>query len=245
MKRLEKSASAFRLYIHSRILILFLLLIGQTAAPQKRAFCLDRPLRGSVGLAFHDFNGVVYLPAPEITQRLGIGWAREPFLWDRIEPQKDQWSWGKTDQIVQAAHAEGVEILPLLAYTALWAASIPGNWLSPPKHVEDWVDLVERVLARYSRPPFNLRYFQVWNEPSTRGFWAGAPTESFSTQSICLPPRSFVAITVTWSLEAGLTLTVWVNSMICLPIAIPGGGRTLWMSTTTETLPGSTSMTGG
>ncbi len=63
-------------------------------------------------------------------------------------------------------------------YTALGAASIPGNWLSPPKHVEDWVDFVERVLARYSRPPFNLRYFQVWNEPTRQaGFWTGTHHE--------------------------------------------------------------------
>ena len=38
----------------------------------------------------------------------------------------------------------------------------PGNL--PPKSVADWERFVEHVVRRYSRPPFNVRYFQVWNE---------------------------------------------------------------------------------
>lgn len=63
------------------------------------------------------------------------------------------------------AHAQGVEVLPMLGYTAAWAAT-PDGGLGPAKNVADWEDYVEHVVARYSRPPFNLRYFQVWNEPT-------------------------------------------------------------------------------
>ena len=34
----------------------------------------------------------------------------------------------------------------------------------PPRSVADWQRYVDRVVARYSRPPYNVRYFQIWNE---------------------------------------------------------------------------------
>jgi hypothetical protein len=34
----------------------------------------------------------------------------------------------------------------------------------PPKSVADWERYVAQVVRRYSRPPYNVRYFQVWNE---------------------------------------------------------------------------------
>jgi hypothetical protein len=119
------------------------------------------------------FSNVVYVPTADVARELGVGWARAPFLWKAIQPTKDQWNWGPTDQIVQQAHSEGMEVLPLVAYTALWASNPPGQELSPPAHVEDWESFVEHVVARYSSPPYNLRYFQVWNEPTTDAFWKG------------------------------------------------------------------------
>jgi GH35 family endo-1,4-beta-xylanase len=111
----------------------------------------------SSGVTFRDFNGAVYLSSPEIDKQLGIGWTRQDFSWSSIEPDKGKWSWDKMDQLVQGAHAQSVEVLPVLDYTAPWAASIPGQQFSAPRHVEDWEDYVEHVVARYSQPPFNLR----------------------------------------------------------------------------------------
>ncbi len=34
----------------------------------------------------------------------------------------------------------------------------------PPRRVADWQRFVDRVVARYSRPPYNIRCFQIWNE---------------------------------------------------------------------------------
>lgn len=33
-----------------------------------------------------------------------------------------------------------------------------------PPNLSDWLNFVEKVVSRYSRPPFNIRYWQVWNE---------------------------------------------------------------------------------
>lgn len=118
------------------------------------------------GVTWNDFCGVVYLAPPETMDHLGLGWTRQDFSWNEIERSNDQWNWRIPDQLVMEAHAQGVGFLPLLACTAEWAASKEGDVFSPPRNVSDWEDFVEHVVARYSRPPFNLRYFQVWNEPT-------------------------------------------------------------------------------
>jgi hypothetical protein len=126
-------------------------------------------------VSFRDMNSVVYLTSPDIVRELGVGWTRQGFYWQNVESKKGQWTWTGLDNFVVAAHAQGVEVLPLLAYTASWAADGPNPGFSPPKREEEWEDYVEHVVARYSKPPYNLRYFQVWNEPTRlAGFWTGS-----------------------------------------------------------------------
>jgi hypothetical protein len=59
-----------------------------------------------------------------------------------------------------------MEMLPDIAFTPGWAAR-PGAQPSfgPPASVADWEDFVEHLVSRYSAPPYNLHYFQIWNEP--------------------------------------------------------------------------------
>ena len=149
------------------------------------------PPAASAGVTFQDFNGVNYHMPVELHRQLGIGWDREGFAWAGIEPQKGQWSWEKTDGLVRGYGAQGVQILPLLAYTAPWAESIAGKDKSPPKSVQDWEDFVEHVVAHYSSPPFNLRYYQIWNEPTRQaGFWTG--TDQQFIDSLYLPAAKII-----------------------------------------------------
>lgn len=34
----------------------------------------------------------------------------------------------------------------------------------PPRRVSDWQRYVDRTVSRYVKPPFSVRYFQIWNE---------------------------------------------------------------------------------
>ncbi len=156
--------------------------------------CLMLALASAAGAtSFKDFNGLSYLPPEaEITHELGIGWSRQDFQWPAIEPERGKWNWDKTDEIVRRAQSQGAEILPMVGYTAPWAASIAGKATSAPKRVEDWEDFVEHVVARYSGAPFNLRYFQVWNEPTVHsGFWLGQSNEEF-IDKIHLPAAKII-----------------------------------------------------
>ncbi|CAB3776312.1 hypothetical protein LMG28614_00189 [Paraburkholderia ultramafica] len=58
----------------------------------------------------------------------------------------------------------GIGSLLLLGYSPRWNASVPGDSGSAPNDVEAWKRYVDAVVRKYSAPPYNLRYFQIWNE---------------------------------------------------------------------------------
>lgn len=58
----------------------------------------------------------------------------------------------------------GIRSLIYLGYTPIWNARVPGDSLSAPKEVSYWEKYVETVVKKYSAPPYNVKYFQIWNE---------------------------------------------------------------------------------
>ncbi|WP_434111009.1 hypothetical protein [Paraburkholderia caffeinilytica] len=62
----------------------------------------------------------------------------------------------------------GIGSLLQLGYTPAWNASVPGDPNSAPVDVEVWERYVDAVVRTYSAPPYNLRYFQIWNEAAGR-----------------------------------------------------------------------------
>jgi hypothetical protein len=127
---------------------------------------------------FRDFVGVNQTPDPNIGTQLGVGWVRGDVAWPNVEKQKGQWEWGREDRYISSLQAQGFQFLPTLDYTPLWAASVKGNNKSAPQNPQDWEDFVEQAVSRYSAPPYNLRYFQAWNEPTRKAsFWTGTNEE--------------------------------------------------------------------
>ena len=53
----------------------------------------------------------------------------------------------------------------------------------PPEDVSDWENYVDRVVAFLSKPPYNVRYFQPWNEAHDEftGFWDAGLDEYMKT----------------------------------------------------------------
>ena len=118
---------------------------------------------------------------------------RLEILWNHLEPAKGQWNqdylkgYGKN---VLQQNRNNVGMLTLLAYGTKWSAEpaeqvfIGGHPAYISKnHVADWVNYVERVVKFLIRPPYNVQYFQVWNEPWKHpncGFWGGGDDEYFT-----------------------------------------------------------------
>ena len=164
-------------------------------------------LLSSISMAAHlnggrdtlrNFIGAVYAPPKGANASLGVGWVRMPFYWTgenpwiSVEPQRGVWDWTASDNFVRQVRERKMQVLPILCYTASWAAATSGKSMVPPKNERDWEDYVEHVVSRYSHAPFDLKYFQVWNEPTIQaGFWQGETNLDFIDQ-IYLPAAKII-----------------------------------------------------
>ncbi|MBL5824658.1 hypothetical protein [Serratia fonticola] len=123
---------------------------------------------------FKDLSGVNYLPPGNMATRLGVSWVRENLAWNQVEVSEGVYNWEGFDAKVRKAHEQGLEILPILAYVPEWNKSIKNKIGSPPKDYNRWTIFVQKAINRYSREPFNIKYFQIWNEPTSKAkFWLG------------------------------------------------------------------------
>ena len=143
--------------------------------------------------ALQDLVAVNNQISAENARTLGVGWVRfNYFAWNVVEPQPGQWNWGPPDQWAKQAQAAGLQVLAFLGYTPPWAAAVASaKAVSPPKSVSDWQGYVEQTVTRYTSPPFNIRYFQIWNEPAQGGgFWAG--TDQQYVDLVYLPAAKII-----------------------------------------------------
>jgi len=162
---------------HTRLLTL---LVALSLAPPLPAQEPAAPAAWSPGPSLRDFLGANNWPSGPMWGELGLGWGRGDFSWAAIEPQPGEFRFDDTDRIVLAAHAQGCEVLLMLGYFAPWAVDKQPDGTEVLADPAAWTRFVEAVVARYSRPPFSLRYFQVWNEPTRKaGFWHGRTDEEF------------------------------------------------------------------
>lgn len=121
----------------------------------------------------------------------GIAIGRTDAYWTWVEPRepkdgKHRWTWEKTDNVAELLARAGVRWLPILGYSAPWAASIPGNDKSAPRSNAEYAAYAAAVVDRYGRdgsfwkknpqlPYLPATHFEVWNEPNLHVFWQPAP----------------------------------------------------------------------
>jgi hypothetical protein len=114
-----------------------------------------------------------------------VRWIREDFLWSRIEPERGRFDWQRTDELMAAAAAAGIDVLAILDYSAPWSTSDPGGELeAPPADDADYARFARAVVDRYGaggsfwdgaehvRP---LAAVELWNEPWGYFFWGPDP----------------------------------------------------------------------
>lgn len=118
----------------------------------------------------HSWNNYKYSDkdlrkAVKLLKEAGIAFVRMDFLWQDIEPSKNNFNFDKYDFIVDLLSKENIRILGLLGYSASWAGK---TWNSPPTNLEDFVDYVSNVISRYRD---RVKYWEIWNEPDSRTYW--------------------------------------------------------------------------
>lgn len=101
----------------------------------------------------------------------GAQWTRRNgLLWSSVEPVEGAREWGAVaglEQELQTAAKRGLNVILIVRSTPDWAQQRPGvacGAVRADKMAALGV-FMRDVVARYSKPPFNVRYFELWNEP--------------------------------------------------------------------------------
>jgi hypothetical protein len=104
-----------------------------------------------------------------------VTWARHPvFSWAAIEPTQTnpatyQWSTvnGGNEAGLAAASANGVNLIAMVKFTPSWAQKYPGVSCGPvhPNNLDEFAEFMAAAVARYSLPPYNIKYWELGNEP--------------------------------------------------------------------------------
>ena len=100
--------------------------------------------------------------------------ARTVFSWAGAQQSKGEFDFRETDRFVQHAAEHGVELLPIVTDTPLWARARVENWW--PARTADWKTYLDALVARYGPsgsfwtehpdvPQRPLRRWQIYNEP--------------------------------------------------------------------------------
>jgi hypothetical protein len=135
-------------------------------------------LMGSVGWP-GDAKGV------KTWKEMGLTWGRDDVHPGRVSPAApmDVSRTGPGDSdlpsILLTNNRNDIRSVLLLAYSAPWNTAT-GDALSAPKDVKVWEEYVEAAVTKYAAAPYNIRYFQIWNEAAGRiisapqsTFWHG------------------------------------------------------------------------
>src|SRR3954470_17993642 len=121
----------------------------------------------------------------------GFRAARSDAFWMWAEPAPPHdgvhtYDWTRLDAEAGALAKHGLRWLPILDYSAHWAASDPADYHSPPTSNDDYAAYARAFAARYGRggsfwsshpelSPLPVTAYEIWNEPDVASFWRPAP----------------------------------------------------------------------
>ncbi|MBU0510929.1 MAG: hypothetical protein KJ638_04410, partial [Chloroflexi bacterium] len=95
---------------------------------------------------------------------------RNGVLWSSVEPAKGDREWAALSnldtQLVNAA-SKGLEVILIVRSTPAWAQKFEGQYCGPIKKQEfdSFANFMYDLVTRYSQPPYNIKYWEIWNEP--------------------------------------------------------------------------------
>jgi hypothetical protein len=110
--------------------------------------------------------------------------------WAEIEPSPGNYQWGGVNEAdLQEISAQNMKLIATIKYTPLWAQKYPGVACGPIAQgaLDEFVQFMRLLVQRYGAPPYNIKYWEIGNEPdvdiaiggdSPFGCW-GEPTDTY------------------------------------------------------------------
>jgi hypothetical protein len=150
----------------------------------------------SVNRVFNDDFTPAHWDTPlAAVRQSGISQARTDAFWMWAEPNPPAegahtYQWGRLDAVAGALAEHDLRWLPILDYSALWAASDRTDYHSPPRSNDDYAAYARAFAGRYGRggsywsqhhelAPLPVTTYEIWNEPN--GYWAWRPAPDAAT----------------------------------------------------------------
>lgn len=161
---------------------------GTGAAEEQRR--RQRPGRSlAVGAQFHGvWSSYSDAERAEVLDKLaamGAGWVRVDMSWAMIQPERgriDPSSWGvqHTEKVITMAHERGLKVLGMFWLTPPWADPQAGE-RSVPARPAQYGEALAWAARRWAG---KVRAWEVWNEPNSGDFLAGADPRAY-TRLLC------------------------------------------------------------
>ena len=107
----------------------------------------------------------------------GADWVRMRLRWDAIEPEnttpeKFRWSPGLDQELASYAD-NGVRVLLTIMGNPDWAATYPAGPIDKVD-IGELAQFMQAVVSRYGAPPYNVKHWEMYNEPDNTTEWRAA-----------------------------------------------------------------------
>ena len=107
----------------------------------------------------------------EIIGETGLQLVRHnALIWHDVEPSEGERQWEIAaeleDKLINAS-SSGLSTILIIRGTPEWAQMIPGSFCGPIKQekLDAFADFLSEAVKRYSIPPYNVKYWELGNEP--------------------------------------------------------------------------------
>jgi hypothetical protein len=100
-----------------------------------------------------------------------ISWTRRnAVVWSSVEPTEGTRKWSALaglESELQDASSKGMRVILIVRSTPAWAQKVAGSFCGPIKaeKLAAFGSFMGDLVARYSVPPYNVKYWELWNEP--------------------------------------------------------------------------------
>ena len=90
--------------------------------------------------------------------------------WSEVESNEGERDWGAVEALekglVQASEAD-IDIILIIRSTPMWAQKEAGYFCGPiaQDKLQSFAQFMKDLVSRYSQPPYNVKYWELWNEP--------------------------------------------------------------------------------
>jgi hypothetical protein len=110
----------------------------------------------------------VSLTALDRMSGMGTAWVRLALSWDLIEPENTtpgNYTWSASfEQQLAALSARRIRVILVFGDNPSWAATYRNGPIDQVE-ITELTEFVQAAVARYSQPPYNVKHWEMYNEP--------------------------------------------------------------------------------